>query len=132
MTAAKSQSASLMHCACDIRRNTSRWSNRAIQAQRPASLSVSHSKMVFEAYNAPAVAAQSARLLADCLRTYVGLVPRWRAEYFERMGGPPQRSIIIAAQNVADALEEVRARMSPACSRVEVTKLDPDTVLRVV
>jgi hypothetical protein len=87
--------------------------------------------MVFEQYKAPAVAAQPVRLLADWLRTHVGLVPRWRAEYFER-SGQPQRSVIIVAQNVADALEEVRARMSPACSRAEVTKLDPDTVLRVV
>jgi hypothetical protein len=42
--------------------------------------------MVFEQYNAPA-AAEPARPLADWLRTYVGLVPRWRAEYFERIGG---------------------------------------------
>jgi len=93
---------------------------------------VSHSTMVFEQYKAPAVAAQPARLLADWLRTYVGLVPRWRAEYFERMGRQPQRSVIIVAQNVADALEEVRARMSPTCSRAEVTKLDPDTILHAV
>jgi hypothetical protein len=88
--------------------------------------------MVFEQYKAPAVAAQPARLLADWLRTYVGLVPRWRAEYFERMGRQPQRSVIIVAQSVADALEEVRARMSPTCWRAEVTKLDPDTILHAV
>jgi hypothetical protein len=86
--------------------------------------------MMFEQYNAPAVVAQPARRLADWLRTYVGLVPRWRAEYFERAGGQPQRSVIIAAQNVADALEEVRARMTPNCCRAEVTKLDPEMALR--
>jgi hypothetical protein len=87
--------------------------------------------MVFEQCNEPAAAAQPARLLADWLRTYVGLVPRWRAEYFERMGGQPQRSIIIAAQNVADALEEVRASMTPNCYRAEVTKLDLDMALEL-
>jgi hypothetical protein len=86
--------------------------------------------MVFEQCNASAVAAESARLLADWLRIYVGLVPRWRAEYFERMDGPPQRSIIIAAQNVADALEEVRASMTPNYYRAEVTRLDLDMALR--
>ena len=86
--------------------------------------------MMFEQYNVPAVAAQRAGLLADWLRTYVGLVPRWRAEYFERMGGQPQRSIIIAAQNVADALEEVRASMTPNCYRAEVTRLDLEMALR--
>jgi len=82
--------------------------------------------MVFEQFSTPAVAAQQTRLLADWLRTYVGLVPRWRAEYFERTGRQPQRSDVIAAQNVADALEEVRARMAPTCSRAQVTRLDPD------
>jgi hypothetical protein len=86
--------------------------------------------MVFEQYNAPAVAARPARLLAEWLRIYVGLVPTWRAEYFERAGSQTQRPIIIAAQNVADALEEVRARMPPTCCRAEVTKLDPDTETR--
>jgi hypothetical protein len=86
--------------------------------------------MVFEQYNAPAVAARPARLLADWLRIYVGLVPTWRAEYFERAGSQTQRPIIIAAQNVADALEEVRAKMPPTCCRAEVTKLDPDTETR--
>jgi hypothetical protein len=56
---------------------------------------------------------------------YVGLLPTWRAEYFDREGGQMQRSIIIAAENVAVALEEVRARMAPTCSRAEVIKLDP-------
>lgn len=52
-------------------------------------------------------------------------VPRWRAEYFDRANGEtPERSIIIAADNEAVALEEVRARMAPTCSRAEVTKLD--------
>ena len=51
--------------------------------------------------------------------------PRWRAENFDRANGEiPERSIIIAADNDAVALEEVRARMAPTCSRAEVTKLD--------
>jgi hypothetical protein len=87
------------------------------------------STIVFERHR-PAVPVQQPRLLADWLRIYVGLVPTWRAEYFERAGGQPQRSVIIAADNVADALEEVRARMAPTCSRAEVTKLDPDTEAR--
>jgi hypothetical protein len=86
--------------------------------------------MVFEQYNAPAVAAKPARLLADWLRIYVGLVPTWRAEYFDRAGGQTQRSVIIGAENVAAALEEARARMAPTCSRAEVTKLDPDMETR--
>ena len=76
---------------------------------------------------APAIAVQPARLLADRLRTYVGLVPAWRAEHFERAGSQPRRSIIIVTPNIADALEEVRARMTPTCCRAKVTKLDLDT-----
>jgi hypothetical protein len=52
-------------------------------------------------------------------------MPTWRAEYFDRANGEiPERSIIIAADNEAVALEEARARMAPTCSRAEVTKLD--------
>jgi hypothetical protein len=50
--------------------------------------------MVFEQYSAPAIAAQPARLLADWLRAYVGLVSRWRVDYFERTGRQPQRPIL--------------------------------------
>jgi len=58
-------------------------------------------------------------------------VPTWRAEYFDRANGQsPERSVIIAAENEAVALEEVRAGMAPTCSRAEVTKLDPDTETR--
>ena len=58
-------------------------------------------------------------------------VPRWRAVYFDRANGEtPERSVIIAADNEAVALEEVRARMAPTCSRAEVTKLDPDSKTR--
>jgi hypothetical protein len=54
-------------------------------------------------------------------------VPTWRAEYFDRANGQsPERSVIIAAENEAVALEEVRAGIAPTCSRAEVTKLDPD------
>ena len=38
----------------------------------------------------------------------------------------PGQSIIIAAENEAVALEEVRARMAPTCTRAEVTQVDPD------
>ena len=79
--------------------------------------------MVFEQHNVPA------RLLADWLRIYVGLVPTWRAVYFDRAGGQTQRSVIIAPENVAVALDEVRARMAPTCSRAVVTKLDPERTL---
>jgi len=81
--------------------------------------------MVFGNSNAPAVATQRPRLLADSLGIHVGLLPTWRAEYFDREGGQTQQCIIIAAENVAIALEEVRASMAPTCSRAEVIKLDP-------
>jgi hypothetical protein len=42
--------------------------------------------MVFEQYSAPAIAAQPARLLVDWLGAYVGLVSRWRVDYFEAHG----------------------------------------------
>jgi hypothetical protein len=86
---------------------------------------MTQSTTVFGQHNALPVGAQRARLLADWLRIYIGLLPTWRAEYFDREGGQTQRSIIIAAENVAVALEEVRARMAPTCSRSEVIKLDP-------
>ena len=85
---------------------------------------MTRSTMVFEQRHVPTVAAQPARLLADWLRM------TWRAEYFDRVGGQTQRSVIVAAENVAVALEEVRARMPPTCCRAEVTKLDPDTETR--
>jgi hypothetical protein len=84
--------------------------------------------MMIAQYNAPTGAAQPARLLADWLRAYVGLVPRWRVDYFERRGRQPQRSDVIAAQNVADALEKVRSRMAPTCCRAEVTPLPATSV----
>ena len=91
------------------------------------SRAMTQSTMVFEQRHVPTVAAQPARLLADWLRIYVGLVPTWRAEYFDRVGGQTQRSVIVAAENVAVALEEVRARMAPTCVRAKITKLDSDT-----
>jgi hypothetical protein len=49
-------------------------------------------------------------------------VPTWRAEYFDRGNSrTPERSVIIAAESETVALEEVRARMAPTCSRAEVT-----------
>jgi hypothetical protein len=65
-------------------------------------LAMTQSAKVFG--KAPAIAAQPARL--------PGLVPAWRAEYFEGAGSRTRRSIIIVAPNVADALEEVRPRMT--------------------
>jgi hypothetical protein len=49
------------------------------------------------------------------------------AEYFDRANSQtPERSVIIAAESEAVALEEVRASMASTCSRAEVTKLDPE------
>jgi hypothetical protein len=54
-------------------------------------------------------------------------VPTWRAEYFDRANGQaPERAVIIAAESEAVAFEEVRIRMKASCSRVEVTKIEPD------
>ena len=41
---------------------------------------------LFDQNNVSAVAVQRTRTLADLLRSYVGLVPTWRAEYFDRVG----------------------------------------------
>jgi len=82
--------------------------------------------------NVLVVGVQRTRLLADWLRSYVGLVPIWRAEYFDRAGGQTQQSVVIVAEHVAVALEEVRARMAPTCARAKVTKLDSDTEARAI
>ena len=60
--------------------------------------------------HARSVANHPARLLADWLRACVGLLPTWRVEYFESAGSQTQRSIVVAAHNIADALEEVGGR----------------------
>ena len=54
----------------------------------------------------------------------------WRAEYFDRTGGQTQRPIVIVAEHIAVALDEVRARMGPTCARAKVTKLDLDAKAR--
>lgn len=81
--------------------------------------------------NSVSAGVQRTRLLADWLRGYVGLLPTWRADYFDRGGAQTQRSVFIVAENVAAALEEVRAKMAPACARAKMTKLDvdPETIL---
>jgi hypothetical protein len=38
-----------------------------------------------------------------------------------------QQSVVIVAERIAVALEEVRAKMMPTCARAKVTKLDSDT-----
>jgi hypothetical protein len=43
-------------------------------------------------------------------------VPIWRAEYFDRAGGQMQQSVVIFAEHIAVALEEVPARMTPMCA----------------
>jgi hypothetical protein len=54
-------------------------------------------------------------------------VPTWRAECFNRANGQtPQRSVIISAESEAVAFEEARVGMATTCSRVEVTKVEPD------
>jgi hypothetical protein len=50
-----------------------------------------------------------------------------RAELEAALANYRGRSDIIAGQNVADALEEVRARMAPTSCRAEVTQLEPVT-----
>jgi hypothetical protein len=87
---------------------------------------MAQSTMVFEQLVTPMLRLNEARPLADWLRIFVGLMPTWRAEYFDRAGQQTQRSVIIAAENVVAALEEARARMAPTCSRAVVTKLDLD------
>jgi hypothetical protein len=78
---------------------------------------------LFDQNDTTAVAVKRTRMLADLLRSYVGLVPTWRAEYFDRGSGQKARSVLIVAENVLVALEEVRARMAPTCARAKVTKL---------
>jgi hypothetical protein len=87
---------------------------------------------LFGQNNATAVAVQRTRMLADWLRSYVGLVRTWRAEYFDRGSGQKSRSVLIVAENVAVALKEVRARMSPTCARAKITKLDLDLEIIIV
>lgn len=81
---------------------------------------------LFDKNNKTAVAVQRTRMLADLLRSYVGLVPTWRVQYFDRGSGRKARSVLIVAENVLVGLEEVRARMAPTCARARVTKLDLD------
>jgi hypothetical protein len=73
------------------------------------------------------VGVEQARLLGDWLRGYVGLVPMWRAEYFDQKGAQPQAPALVFAERIATALEQVRAKMGPNCARAKVTQLDPDT-----
>jgi hypothetical protein len=87
---------------------------------------------LFDQNNTTAVAVQRTRMLADLLRSYVGLVPTWRAEYFDRGSGQKARSVLIVAENVLVALEEVRARMALTCARAKVTKLNLDLATIIV
>ncbi len=48
---------------------------------------------LFDQNNTTAVAVQRTRMLADLLRSYVGLVPTWRVEYFDRGSGQKARMI---------------------------------------
>jgi hypothetical protein len=53
-------------------------------------------------------------------------MPTWRADYFDKgRDQAPTRSVIIESQYESDALEEARAKMGSACSRAEVTRLEP-------
>jgi hypothetical protein len=65
-------------------------------------------------------------LFADWVRGYVGLVPTWRADYFDHGGAQMQQSVFVVAENVAAAIEQVRAKMAPTCARAKMTKLDVD------
>jgi hypothetical protein len=54
-------------------------------------------------------------------------MPTWRADYFEKAKDrAPARSLIIEAEYESDALDEARAKMSSACSRAEIIRLDPE------
>jgi hypothetical protein len=67
------------------------------------------------------------RRVGDWLRSHLGLVSMWRAEYFDRTGGQAQKPIVIFAERIAVALEQVRANMGPACFRAKVTQFDSNT-----
>ena len=73
------------------------------------------------------VAVEQARLLGDWLRGYVGLVPIWRAEYFDQNGAQPQAPALVFAERIVTALEQVRAKMGRTCAGAKVTQLDPET-----
>jgi hypothetical protein len=47
---------------------------------------MAQSTRVFDHHNGAVIEAKGARLQADRLRAYVGLIPAWRAEYFDRAG----------------------------------------------
>jgi hypothetical protein len=87
---------------------------------------------LFDQHNATAVAVQRTRMLADWLRAYVGLVPTWRTEYFDHGIGQKPQSVFIVAENVAAAIQEVRAKMAPSCARAKMTKLGVDLEIIIV
>jgi hypothetical protein len=72
------------------------------------------------------------RLIADRLRSHLGLVPKWQADYFGRDDGQNAKSVLFAAENVTDAVEEVRARMASTCARAKLTRLDGDLTTIIV
>jgi hypothetical protein len=78
------------------------------------------------------VAVEQTRLLGDWLRGYVGLVPMWRAEYFDQKGAQPQAPALVFTERIATALDQVRAKMGPACARAKVTQLDPETEAKAI
>jgi hypothetical protein len=74
--------------------------------------------------NRVSAAVQRTRLLADWLRGYIGLLPTWRADYFER-GAQTQRSAFIVAKNIAFVLEEVCANLRPSKSNKTRPRIRP-------
>jgi hypothetical protein len=56
---------------------------------------------------------------------------RWKAEYFEKPGAAaPSRSEILESENEPDALYEMRGKMGSSCSRAELSRLDPKSVIQ--
>jgi hypothetical protein len=51
-------------------------------------------------------------------------MPTWRADYFDKSGLAPTRSVILEAESESDALDEVRAKMGSACTRAELIRID--------
>ena len=52
-------------------------------------------------------------------------MPTWRADYFDKARDQtPTHSVIIEAEYESDALDEGRAKMSSACCRAEITRID--------
>jgi hypothetical protein len=75
-------------------------------------------------HNAPSVAVQKARLLADWLRTCVGLVPTWPAEFFNR--GTARQELDDEHRSGPHRHERLRRDMSEIVDPAAVRDSDDD------